>query len=650
MTVALSTVLLLGPAVSIRANETDRELPNDKSTASCDSFFFGLAPPSSTCSRGQEMTLKEFLQTSVFGQTTSGAVSGAGSPSNNGDSVENSGPNNSNKKSQETAWPGTFPSFLQEHREKRPILSFLEARFNKNQSESEGDTTDDLGGKPFFSFLEAIRQTKASILGIERPPNNDETKAPTLSNDQILSKVLEKARHLAQQDEEANAMTAAEFVSLMKTALQKVVQQLQDNFGTLLTNHLDAYIGLAIPYFAMFHDANHSPLIKRKLHRFYQTVTKDEWIDLHDALYLAQLAYVDTMEQFELGLEQFDHNAWTKLYGTTQSLPDLPASFLLIHKEIDPLESKQEEQPKTPLESIQETIKSKVGPSPRPKQSEVLVTLVVRGTKHMADFLQDGLLEPEAYRGGYAHGGILASGKNLAQKYLPKLKDLHQVAQRDKIQLVLIGHSLGAGVASIAAMELQEHDFLDVRVIGFGCPSLLSKDLSESTKDYITTVVNDADIVSRMSGASMTNILLDLMDYDWTQDALEDLGYSLERAKEVFPEVGRVLPDTQKTLEWFEHRLETVVRPNLLRKSIRERLPCVLIPPGTCIHLFRDGYGVTGTYTPCDFFDTVEFSLTLLDDHLILTGYNRALLAAAQDSDRDYSFRFAHDVNGIVGI
>ena len=211
-------------------------------------------------------------------------------------------------------------------------------------------------------------------------------------------------------------------------------------------------------------------------------------------------------------------------------------------------------------------------------------------------------------------------------------------AERDKIRLVLVGHSLGAGAAAIAAMELKEYDFLEVEALGFGCPSLLSRDLSESTKDYITTVVNDADIVSRMSGASMTNMFLDLMDYDWTHDALADLEFSLDRAKEAFPDVASFVPDTQKALEWFETRLVEVIRPALRQRSKRQtRLPSVLIPPGTCIHLFRDGYGMTGTYTPCDFFGSVEFSLTLVDDHLILTGYNRAMLAAAQDSDRDYS-------------
>jgi len=189
-------------------------------------------------------------------------------------------------------------------------------------------------------------------------------------------------------------------------------------------------------------------------------------------------------------------------------------------------------------------------------------------------------------------------------------------------------------------MELKEHDFLQVEALGFGCPSLLSKELSESTKDYITTVVNDADIVSRMSGASMTNILLDLMDYDWTIDALDDLEFSLERAKEAFPDAKRYLPDTQTAVKWFGKRLDDIVRPHILKRpKSTERLPSLLIPPGRCIHLFRDGYGTTGTYTPCDFFSSVEFSLTLLDDHLILTGYNRALLSAAQDSDRDYNVR-----------
>jgi hypothetical protein len=201
---------------------------------------------------------------------------------------------------------------------------------------------------------------------------------------------------------------------------------------------------------------------------------------------------------------------------------------------------------------------------------------------------------------------------------------------------------LGAGTAAIAAMELKEHNFLEIEAVGFGCPSLLSRELSTLTKDYITTVVNDADIVPRMSGASMHNLILDLIEYDWTDDALEDVEFTLQRGRDSL-DFGNLLPDTDKVLNWIRDYLNKKVLPKYNSIERKERLPSVLIPPGQCIHIFRDGYGFTSTYTPCDFFASVDFSLTLFDDHLIPTGYQRAVLSAVQDSDRDYSVSFYVD-------
>ena len=371
------------------------------------------------------ISLKEFLQTAVFGQ---------GKESSSSEENDKTDPQD---KQNGNVWHRPFLSFLENHqkRKERPVLSFLQASLNgskpegetENENENETNPNTKKGGNPFLSFLDAIQQTKAAILG-----EGHQEKGTKQNENAVLAKVLEKARLLAQQDEEANAIGTKEFLAIMKSALQKVAKQLQDNFGELLssTTLMDAYIALAIPYFAIFHDAKNSPLSKRKLHRFYPTVTKDEWIDLHDALYLSHLAYVDTIQQFEEGLEAFDGNSWTKLYGTTESKPDLPSSFLLIHKEIDPMDrssgsSSSKSKQQNPLESmIQESLVNLGMAKP---QSEVLVSLVVRGTKHAADLLQDGLLEPEDYRGGYAHSGILASGKNLAKQYLPKLKDIHDI-------------------------------------------------------------------------------------------------------------------------------------------------------------------------------------------------------------------------------
>lgn len=75
--------------------------------------------------------------------------------------------------------------------------------------------------------------------------------------------------------------------------------------------------------------------------------------------------------------------------------------------------------------------------------------------------------------GGYAHSGILENGISLAKKVFPKLEQLLKHSGRDKMRLCLVGHSLGAAAASIAAMELHDHGWMRAEAVGFGCPSLL---------------------------------------------------------------------------------------------------------------------------------------------------------------------------------
>ena len=145
-----------------------------------------------------------------------------------------------------------------------------------------------------------------------------------------------------------------------------------------------------------------------------------------------------------------------------------------------------------------------------------------------------------------------------------------------------MGHSLGAGAAAIAAMELNDEDWIRVEAVGFGCPSLLSRELAESTSNFITTIVNDADIVPRMSGPSMSNLLLNLIEYDWTDQLLEDILFSFQRAREVSG-FGNLLPDTDTVLNWTKNFLDKEVRPKYHKEQRRDRLPSLLIPPGRCV-------------------------------------------------------------------
>ena len=57
---------------------------------------------------------------------------------------------------------------------------------------------------------------------------------------------------------------------------------------------------------------------------------------------------------------------------------------------------------------------------------------------------------------------------------------------------------MGAGAATIAGMELNDlmHDNMTVeKVVGFGCPALLSQDLAEQVSPFVSTIINDNDMI-----------------------------------------------------------------------------------------------------------------------------------------------------------
>jgi hypothetical protein len=143
-----------------------------------------------------------------------------------------------------------------------------------------------------------------------------------------------------------------------------------------------------------------------------------------------------------------------------------------------------------------------------------------------------------------------------------------------------------------------------------------------------------------MSGATMANLVLDMLSYDFTQKAYEDLEDFLLFLNASVP-IDLSSP-IQKILNYVDEDLRGS-RPGFAKVS-EERLAPVLFPPGTCIHLFRDGSGYTGSYSPCNFFDSIDFARTLIDDHKTLTGYHKALLQLLRDKLNNHHFDFQHDI------
>lgn len=169
------------------------------------------------------------------------------------------------------------------------------------------------------------------------------------------------------------------------------------------------------------------------------------------------------------------------------------------------------------------------------------VVLVVRGTISLADALTDltGHLEPfdgtassaflkpedsqdvvEEKLEGHCHHGIAKA----AMALLDSQAEAIAAALRDHpgYGLKLLGHSLGAGTAAIAAILIRNSPEVakrigtdDVTCVAFAPPPILTRDLAISCSSYVQSVVNRHDVVPRASLASFERLRQEMLATRW---------------------------------------------------------------------------------------------------------------------------------------
>ncbi|KAL3918797.1 MAG: hypothetical protein SGILL_004067 [Bacillariaceae sp.] len=352
--------------------------------------------------------------------------------------------------------------------------------------------------------------------------------------------------------------------------IHRILDQFEGNFQDCPIDKLDP---LAFLYFLEGEDARKNPSWKRRLHRFMPSIKLETVYGLHDALYLSQLAYVDTVEEIQAGLDNYIGAKYELVYSTTQGQPHQPAHYIVIKKGGKVPQAKEEKS------SILSSFL---------KKTHVEVVMVVRGTKTLEDMFSDAMLEATDYRDGLSHDGLCRSGKYLVEKHTKLLMRILKTSKRDKIKLTVLGHSLGAGAAAIACIEFNDNDKIDATCIGFGCPALLDTKQSEKWKDKIITVISDSDCVCRMSGAAAANLLMDLGEFKYKEFAMHDVRAFVDT---VSKKASYLLPEEKKeeAIEWFSDLLDKNAKP----LSGLKRREVILFPPGKCVHFYRDGVGIS---------------------------------------------------------
>ncbi|XP_053625212.1 diacylglycerol lipase-beta-like isoform X2 [Plodia interpunctella] len=138
------------------------------------------------------------------------------------------------------------------------------------------------------------------------------------------------------------------------------------------------------------------------------------------------------------------------------------------------------------------------------------IVVAVRGSISLRDiftdftagsekFEADGLPENTA-----AHKGMAMGAAKMLKRLLPVLDRAFQ--QYSNYDLILTGHSLGAGVAVLVALKLRPR-YPHLKVFAFSTPAgLISREAARYTESFVLTVGVGDDLVMRLSVHSIENL------------------------------------------------------------------------------------------------------------------------------------------------
>ncbi len=163
------------------------------------------------------------------------------------------------------------------------------------------------------------------------------------------------------------------------------------------------------------------------------------------------------------------------------------------------------------------------------------VILCIRGTYSPEDVFTDLLMVGVAFGGDEeerklhpsapvynVHAGMAKAAFFLAEKFGSMLCMLRDAG----VKVTLIGHSLGAGVASILALHLKQKKYgftaETLQCFAFEPPACLDLPLAEACSDVVLSMVHADDIVPRMAVEPFSAFLKELAEFDWQAESKKE--------------------------------------------------------------------------------------------------------------------------------
>jgi hypothetical protein len=209
------------------------------------------------------------------------------------------------------------------------------------------------------------------------------------------------------------------------------------------------------------------------------------------------------------------------------------------------------------------------------------VVVTLRGTQSLFDCMTDLKSDYDLFElilpgnnsliQGQVHSGIMNSARQLDEEI--KLIVLSCLNEWKNFSLVIVGHSLGAGVGTCLCLlwtgdKLFEH--IPIKTFAFAPPPVVSQSLNEAIKDRVFSCVYGNDIVCRLSIGSIKDLAAGILELQ-----------NLERQKMLNPdEIYRNwFLDNPQSEEIFD------VYSKVMEKMVNEKL----VICGMILQIFKEG-------------------------------------------------------------
>ncbi|TPX56879.1 hypothetical protein PhCBS80983_g04230 [Powellomyces hirtus] len=190
------------------------------------------------------------------------------------------------------------------------------------------------------------------------------------------------------------------------------------------------------------------------------------------------------------------------------------------------------------------------------------IVVAIRGTASLHDAIVDLKMDCEPFLGGYAHQGMAHLSHKLLERILPNLTALQRI--HPNFDLIITGHSLGAGIASLLtlmlASEPHKNTFPRVRGVCFATPACCTEDLMELAEKYVDSLVLGYDVVPALSEKSLIWLLRELQKFSKTNKHRKLLSEAWNQQLQSVHDALEANPRTKFVVDAWESNVAVNVR------------------------------------------------------------------------------------------